>query len=141
MTDRPSRTALVTGGNSGIGFATARVLKDLGDTVIITGRRKEALEKAAAELGADVVKTAWPGDAAAFAKIVDACFVPVIVLGGAASDEAGILQMVYDSIQAGGAGIAIGRNVWQQPNPLLMLKKLHAIVHGGATAKEALAIG
>ncbi|HVW62130.1 MAG TPA: SDR family NAD(P)-dependent oxidoreductase [Puia sp.] len=52
MTDRPSRIALVTGGNSGIGFATARVLKDLGDTVIITGRRKEALEKAAAELGA-----------------------------------------------------------------------------------------
>ena len=52
MTDRPSRIALITGGNSGIGFATARVLKDLGDTVIITGRRKEALEKAAAELGA-----------------------------------------------------------------------------------------
>ena len=93
--------------------------------------------RAAAELGADVVKTAWPGDAAAFGKIVEACFVPVIVLGGAATDEAGILTMVEQSIKAGGAGIAIGRNVWQHPNPLLMLKRLHAIVHGGATAAEA----
>lgn len=46
-----SRIALVTGGNSGIGYATAKVLKDQGDMVIITGRRKEAVEKAAAELG------------------------------------------------------------------------------------------
>jgi NAD(P)-dependent dehydrogenase (short-subunit alcohol dehydrogenase family) len=46
-----SRIALVTGGNSGIGYATAKVLKAQGDTVIITGRRKEAVEKAAAELG------------------------------------------------------------------------------------------
>jgi DhnA family fructose-bisphosphate aldolase class Ia len=94
--------------------------------------------RAAAELGADVVKTAWPGDAAAFGKITAACFVPVIVLGGAATDAAGILTMVEQSIKAGGAGIAIGRNVWQQPDPLLMLKRLHAVVHGGATAAEAM---
>jgi DhnA family fructose-bisphosphate aldolase class Ia len=96
--------------------------------------------RAAAELGADVVKTAWPGDAAAFGKIVAASFVPVIVLGGAASDEAGILTMVEQSIKAGGAGIAIGRNVWQQPDPLLTLKRLHAIVHRGATAADALGL-
>lgn len=112
----------------------------LGRTEHYTPENISFAVRAAAELGADVVKTAWPGDAAAFAKIVDACFVPVIVLGGAASDEAGILRMVHESLQAGGAGIAIGRNVWQQPNPLLMLKKLHAIVHGGATAREALDI-
>ncbi len=94
--------------------------------------------RAAAELGADVVKTAWPGDEAAFRNIVEASFVPVIVLGGAASDAAGILQMVEQSIRAGGAGIAIGRNVWQQPDPVLMLRRLHAVVHGGATAAEAL---
>lgn len=52
MTNRRSRLVLVTGGNSGIGFATAKVLKDLGDTVIITGRRKEAIEQAASDLGA-----------------------------------------------------------------------------------------
>jgi NAD(P)-dependent dehydrogenase (short-subunit alcohol dehydrogenase family) len=46
-----SKIALVTGGNSGIGYATAKELKAQGAEVIITGRRKEAIDKAAAELG------------------------------------------------------------------------------------------
>lgn len=46
-----NRVAIVTGGNSGIGYATAKALKAEGAKVIITGRRKEAIEKAAEELG------------------------------------------------------------------------------------------
>jgi NAD(P)-dependent dehydrogenase (short-subunit alcohol dehydrogenase family) len=45
-----NKVAVITGGNSGIGYGTAKVLNELGATVIITGRRKEALEKAAEEL-------------------------------------------------------------------------------------------
>jgi NAD(P)-dependent dehydrogenase (short-subunit alcohol dehydrogenase family) len=52
MEKSTGRVALVTGANSGIGYATAKVLKEQGDTVVITGRRKEAIEKAAAELDA-----------------------------------------------------------------------------------------
>jgi len=44
------KIAVVTGGNSGIGYATAKELKAHGAEVIITGRRKDAVEKAAAEL-------------------------------------------------------------------------------------------
>lgn len=51
MTQLKGRIALVTGGNSGIGYATAKELKQQGAQVIITGRRKEAVNKAAAELG------------------------------------------------------------------------------------------
>lgn len=47
-----NKLAIVTGGNSGIGFAAAKELISEGATVIITGRRKEAVEKAAEELGA-----------------------------------------------------------------------------------------
>lgn len=47
-----NKLAIVTGGNSGIGYATAKELLTEGAKVIITGRRKEALEKAAEELGA-----------------------------------------------------------------------------------------
>ncbi|MCS4300743.1 SDR family oxidoreductase [Chryseobacterium sp. BIGb0232] len=47
-----NKLAIVTGGNSGIGYAAAKELIKEGATVIITGRRKEAVEKAAQELGA-----------------------------------------------------------------------------------------
>ena len=51
MEDLKGKTALVTGGNSGIGYAAAKELKAQGAEVMITGRRKEAVDKAAAELG------------------------------------------------------------------------------------------
>ncbi|MFT5464958.1 MAG: DhnA family fructose-bisphosphate aldolase class Ia [Verrucomicrobiales bacterium] len=97
----------------------------------------------AAELGADVVKTAYPVGAtvAEFKKIVDACFVPVIVLGGAAmGDDKALLSMVKNAMDAGAVGIAVGRNVWQHPSPKLIAKKLHAVVHEGASVAKALKI-
>ncbi|MDB5112431.1 MAG: short-chain dehydrogenase [Mucilaginibacter sp.] len=50
MENLKGRIALVTGGNSGIGYATAKELKAQGAEVIITGRRKDAVDQAAAEL-------------------------------------------------------------------------------------------
>ncbi|MES2458700.1 MAG: SDR family oxidoreductase [Bacteroidota bacterium] len=46
-----NKVAVITGGNSGMGYGTAKILKDLGAIVIITGRRKEAIDQAAKELG------------------------------------------------------------------------------------------
>src|SRR5688572_13432555 len=48
-----NKVAVVTGGNSGIGFAAAQELKSQGAQVVITGRRKEALQAAAASLGVE----------------------------------------------------------------------------------------
>jgi len=50
-----NKIAVITGGNSGMGYGTAKLLKELGATVIITGRRKEAIEKAANELGVHAI--------------------------------------------------------------------------------------
>jgi len=50
--EKNTRVALVTGANSGIGYATAKVLKKQGNTVIMIGRRKDAIEAAAHELDA-----------------------------------------------------------------------------------------
>ena len=47
-----NKTALVTGGNSGIGLATAKEFIAQGAKVIITGRNKTAIEKIAKEIGA-----------------------------------------------------------------------------------------
>ena len=95
----------------------------------------------AAELGADIVKTAFPtgGSVDDFKKIVEATFVPVIVLGGAAmGDDSALLTMVKNAIDAGAAGIAVGRNVWQHPQPTKIAAALNAIVHDDASVDSAL---
>ena len=45
------KVAVVTGGNSGIGYATAQKLKQQGANVILTGRSKEKVEQAANTIG------------------------------------------------------------------------------------------
>jgi uncharacterized oxidoreductase len=50
-----NKTILVTGGGSGIGYATAKLLSEKGNRIIISGRNAEKLEKAAKELGVEYI--------------------------------------------------------------------------------------
>lgn len=49
------KTALITGGNSGIGLATAKLFVAQGAEVVITGRNQETLDTAARELGSNAL--------------------------------------------------------------------------------------
>lgn len=51
MSNLKGKVAVVTGGNSGIGYFSAKKLKEDGATVLITGRNKEKVDQAANELG------------------------------------------------------------------------------------------
>jgi NAD(P)-dependent dehydrogenase (short-subunit alcohol dehydrogenase family) len=73
-----SLVALVTGGGSGIGAATARRFVAEGAAVVVTGRRPEPLERLAAELGA----LAAPGDATSPEDVRRAVSLAVERLGG-----------------------------------------------------------
>jgi len=89
----------------------------------------------AAELGAKVVKTYWCKN---FEKVIEGCPVPVIMAGGPKCEtEKEVFEFVCDGMQKGAIGINLGRNVWQNPNPVAVAKALHAIIHKNASAKEA----
>ncbi len=92
-----------------------------------------------AELGADIVKTNYTGDPASFKEVVRGCPVPVVMAGGpkTKTDE-DFCEMVYGSIQAGGAGVAAGRNVFQHENPTKMVRVLCGIVHENLDPKTSL---
>ena len=50
-----NKIAVITGGNSGIGLATAHELKQQGARVIIIGRKPDAVAAAAKEVGGDAL--------------------------------------------------------------------------------------
>jgi predicted phospho-2-dehydro-3-deoxyheptonate aldolase len=94
-----------------------------------------------AELGADIVKTNYPGDPDSFSRVVESCPVPIVVAGGPRTEsDKETLEMVEGAVKAGSHGVAIGRNVFQHENPKLMTQRICSIVHKGLTASEALNI-
>jgi predicted phospho-2-dehydro-3-deoxyheptonate aldolase len=94
-----------------------------------------------AELGADIIKTNYTGNIESFRAVVKSCSVPVLIAGGPrAKTVKDILQTTYDSLEAGGKGLSIGRNVFQHENQTLMIKALSAIVHHGASVEQATSI-
>ncbi|MCM8790736.1 MAG: 3-hydroxy-5-phosphonooxypentane-2,4-dione thiolase [Candidatus Omnitrophica bacterium] len=89
----------------------------------------------AAELGAQVVKTYFCDN---FEKVVRSCPVPLVIAGGPKLDtEMDALELAYKAMQAGAKGVDMGRNIWQSPKAVGMIKAIRAIVHDGASVEEA----
>jgi class I fructose-bisphosphate aldolase len=91
------------------------------------------------EMGADIVKVSYTGSTESFREVVQGCSVPVVIAGGPKMDsDIDILEMVKGSVDAGGAGASIGRNVFQHSDPTAMTMAIAAIVHDGADVDRAL---
>ena len=95
------KVALVTGGNSGIGFATAKEFVDEGAYVFITGRRQDKLDEAAKKIGSNV--TAVQGDVASqsdldrlFAQIKKEKGTLDIVVANAGAARFGVLGSITE---------------------------------------------
>ena len=91
------------------------------------------------ELGVDIVKTNYTGDPDSFKEVVEGALVPVVIAGGPKVDtDEELLQMVKDSIEVGGAGVAFGRNLFQAENPGKITKAISEVVHNDLEVNEAL---
>lgn len=81
----------------------------------------------AADLGVDVVKTVLAAPAERMAEVVESSPLPIIVAGGSGSD--GIEAFAASALEAGCAGLAVGRRVFTSPSPRQAVERLAAIVH------------
>lgn len=88
-----------------------------------------------AENGAAFVKTYYTDEG--FEAVVAQCPVPIVIAGGKKLPEEQALELAYKAIQAGAAGVDMGRNVFQSAKPLAMMKAIAGVVHQNMTAKDA----
>ena len=89
----------------------------------------------AAEIGCHVVKTYY---CEGFSKVVQGCPVPIVVAGGPKlKTERDAFELTFNALNEGAVGVDMGRNIWQNTNPVGMIRAIRAIVHENATIKEA----
>jgi predicted phospho-2-dehydro-3-deoxyheptonate aldolase len=94
----------------------------------------------AEELGADIVKISYPGSKEKIEQITKCTRIPVVVAGGPKTEDIeDLIREIHSFISIGVSGVAIGRNVFQHPSPLLITRIITNIVHRRATLEECLA--
>lgn len=90
--------------------------------------------RAAADTGADIVKTGYPGSLEEYRRLVRTTPVPLLLGGGARLDEdSEFLRLVHETVSAGAAGICIGRNLFQRKPVSAIARPIAAILHGAAS--------
>jgi fructose-bisphosphate aldolase/2-amino-3,7-dideoxy-D-threo-hept-6-ulosonate synthase len=94
----------------------------------------------AEELGGDVVKTAYSGGAESFERVVESTSLPVVIAGGSKGTDAETLEMVRGAMDAGAAGVSMGRSIFQHESPDKITRAVHAVSPDGADASEAAAV-
>ncbi len=126
-------TRLVDLGNR-YGIATLAVTA-VGKDMVRDARYMRLACRICAELGATYVKTYYvPED---FETVTASCPVPIVIAGGKKLPEPEALAMAYNAIQAGAAGVDMGRNIFQAEAPVAMIQALREVVHGGLKPQEA----
>lgn len=79
--------------------------------------------RVAMELGADIVKVNY-FDKESFKTLTDSVNIPVVIAGGEKrNDEESLMEDIKDALNAGAAGVSIGRNVFQSQDCKTLIKK------------------
>ncbi len=107
----------------------------------VEGDDPEALGHAvrlAEEVGAHVVKTGYSGDAESFEHVIESTRLPVVIAGGSKGTDLETAEMVRGAMDAGGAGVSMGRSIFQHEDPEAIARAVSGIVHDDLGPTEAL---
>ena len=88
------------------------------------------VNRIAAEMGADAVKTEFT-DAETMPRLIETVGdIPLLTLGGAKGDLEDVKKAASGAIATGAKGLIFGRNVWGADDPVATTKALLEITHG-----------
>ena len=91
------------------------------------------------ELGADIIKTNWPGDEAGFGKLVESANgIPVVLAGGSRLSDEELLGRMEAAMSAGAIGCSVGRNIFMHRSPEAITRALSRVIRERWAAKQAL---
>ena len=91
------------------------------------------------ELGADIIKTNWPGDEESFGKLVQAANgLPVVLAGGSRLDDSELLGRMESAMSAGAIGCSVGRNIFMHKSPEAITRALSRVIRERWKAAKAL---
>jgi fructose-bisphosphate aldolase/2-amino-3,7-dideoxy-D-threo-hept-6-ulosonate synthase len=91
-----------------------------------------------AELGADIVKTNWPGDQDSFGKLVEATSgIPVVLAGGSRLADKELLTRMEQAVAAGAIGCSVGRNIFMHERPEAITRALSRVIRERWSADKA----
>ncbi len=92
-----------------------------------------------AELGADIVKTNWPGDQEQFGRLVEAANgIPVVLAGGSRLEDTQLLQRMEAAMAAGAIGCSVGRNIFMHRSPESITRALSRVIRERWPAAKAM---
>ena len=119
-------------------FGTRYNIPVMGVTAVGTQMARDSryfglASRVCAENGANIVKTYY---CEGFDKVVAACPVPIVIAGGKKLPEDEALELCYNAVNEGAAGVDMGRNVFQSDSPVAMIQAVHAVVHDGLTPAQ-----
>jgi fructose-bisphosphate aldolase/2-amino-3,7-dideoxy-D-threo-hept-6-ulosonate synthase len=90
------------------------------------------------ELGAHVIKTAYSGEAESFEHVVESTRLPVVIAGGSPAGDEATLEAVRGAMDAGAAGVSMGRSIFQHEDPEAIARAVSGVVHDDMGAADAL---
>ena len=93
------------------------------------------------ELGADLVKTGYSGDADSFERVVESTELPVLIAGGSKGTNRQTVEMVRGAMDAGASGVSMGRSIFQHERPEAIASAVSAVIHDDADVDAALDAG
>ncbi len=91
----------------------------------------------ATDLGADVVKLDYPGDPESMDEVVQTCPLPIVVAGGAATNDEHAIELGSEIAESRVAGLSFGRQIFHAAEPARVASALARRLHSHGHSRSA----